>query len=144
MSLPEIKASPTVTPSISGHSVSVSQTITIGGEGDFTFDKPVQLIFNGQKGKRVGFIKGGLFTEIEACDGTNIPAGKEDCKYDSVSDLIVLTKHFTEFVVFTATPISSGGGGGSIYTFSNVNADVQSNQVVITFNVYPSSPAFLR
>jgi hypothetical protein len=145
MSLPEIKASPTVTPSISGHSVSVSQTITIGGEGDFTFDKPVQLIFNGQKGKRVGFIKGGLFTEIEACgSANNIPSDKQDCKYDLESDLIVLTTHFTEFVVFTATPISSGGGGGSIYTFSNVNADVQSNQVVITFNVYPSSPAFLR
>jgi len=144
MSLPKIKDSPT-TPSISGHSVNVSRAITIGDEeGDFTFDKPVHLIFNGQAGKRAGFIKGGSFTEIEACDGTNIPAGKEDCKYDLGSDLIVLTKHFTEFVVFTATPISSGGGGGSIYTFSNVNADVQSNQVVITFNVYPSSPAFLR
>jgi hypothetical protein len=145
MSLPKIKDSPT-TPSISGHSVNVSRAITIGDEeGDFTFDKPVHLIFNGQAGKRVGFIKGGSFTEIEACDGTNnIPSDKQDCKYDLGSDLIVLTKHFTEFVVFTATPISSGGGGGSIYTFSNVNADVQSNQVVITFNVYPSSPAFLR
>ena len=145
MSLPEIKASPTVTPSISGHSVSVSQTITIGGEGDFTFDKPVQLIFNGQKGKRVGFIKGGLFTEIEACgSANNIPSDKQDCKYDLESDLIVLTTHFTEFVVFTATPISGGGGGGPIYTFSNVRADVQSNQVVITFDVSPSSSAFLK
>ncbi|KUK98730.1 MAG: Ig domain protein group 2 domain protein [Parcubacteria bacterium 32_520] len=146
MSLPEIKDSPTVTPSISGHSVNVSQTITIGVEdGDLTFDKPVQLIFNGQKGKRVGFIKGGLFTEIEACGGANnIPLDKQDCKYDLESDLIVLTTHFTEFVVFTATPISGGGGGGPIYTFSNVRADVQSNQVVITFDVSPSSSAFLK
>ncbi|MGI6334902.1 MAG: hypothetical protein ACOXZN_00165 [Minisyncoccales bacterium] len=74
-----------------------------------------------REGKRVGFIKGGLFTEIEACGGANnIPSDKQDCKYDLESDLIVLTTHFTEFVVFTATPISSGGGGGSIYTFSNV------------------------
>ena len=145
MSLPKIKDNPTI-PSLNGYSVNVSQAITIGDEGNFTFDKPVHLIFNGQAGKRAGFIKGGSFTEIEACDGTNIPAGKEDCKYDLESDLIVLTKHFTEFVVFTATPISSGGsggGGGSIY-ISNVSADVQSNQVVITFNVSSSSPAFLR
>ena len=99
MSLPEIETSPTIMPSVSGHSVSVLQTITIGGGGDFSFDKPVQLIFNDQAGKRVGFIKGGSFTEIEACGGANIPSGKEDCKYDSESDLIVLTKHFTEFVV---------------------------------------------
>jgi hypothetical protein len=145
MSLPKIKDNPTI-PSLNGYSVNVSQAITIGDEGNFTFDKPVHLIFNGQAGKRAGFIKGGSFTEIEACDGTNIPAGKEDCKYDLESDLIVLTKHFTEFVVFTATPISSGGsggGGGSIY-ISDVSADVQSNQVVITFNVSSSSPAFLR
>ena len=146
MSLPMIKDSPTIS-FLSGYSVNVSQVITIGDEGNFTFDKPVHLIFNGQAGKRAGFIKkDGSFTEIEACDGTNIPAGKEDCKYDSVSDLIVLTKHFTEFVVFTATPISSGGsggGGGSIY-ISDVRADVQSNQVVITFDVSSASPAFLR
>jgi hypothetical protein len=147
MSLPRIKTSPTIMPSVNGYSVNVLQTITIGDEGDFTFDKPVHLIFNGQAGKRVGFIKGDplTFTEIEACDGTNnIPEGRQDCKYDLGLNLIVLTKHFTEFVVFTATPISSGGGGGSIYTFSNVRADVQSNQVVITFNVSPDSSAFLR
>ncbi|KUK99073.1 MAG: hypothetical protein XE08_0257 [Parcubacteria bacterium 32_520] len=145
MSLPKIETIPTITLSVSGHNVNVLQTITIGGEGDFIFDKPVHLIFSDQAGKRVGFIKDGSFTEIQDCDGTNnIPAGKEDCKYYSRLDLIVLTKHFTEFVVFTATPISSGGGGGPTYTFSNVSADVQSNQVVITFNVSPASSAFLR
>jgi hypothetical protein len=118
MSLPKIENSPTIIPSVSGHNVNVLQTITIGGEGDFIFDKPVQLIFNGQVGKRVGFIKGDSFTEIKDCDDTkNIPSDKQDCKYDSVSGLIVLTKHFTEFVVFTATPISiSSGGGGGSYT----------------------------
>ena len=145
MSLPMIKDSPTIS-FLSGYSVDVSQVITIGDEGNFTFDKPVHLIFNGQAGKRVGFIKGGSFKEIQDCGGTDIPLDKQDCKYDSGLDLIVLTKHFTEFVVFTATPISSGGsggGGGSIY-ISDVSADVQSNQVVITFNVSSSSPAFLR
>ncbi len=144
MSLPRIKTSPTI-PSLSGYNVNVLQAITIGDEGNFTFDKPVHLIFNGQAGKRVGFIKGGSFTEIQDCDGTNnIPEERQDCKYDLGLNLIVLTKHFTEFVVFTATPISSGGGGGSIYTFSNVRADVQSNQVVITFDVSSDSSAFLR
>jgi len=144
MSLPKIKDNPTI-PSLNGYSVNVSQAITIGDdEGNFTFDKPVHLIFSGQAGKRVGFIKGGSFKEIEACDGANnIPSDKQDCKYNSGLNLIVLTKHFTEFVVFTATPISSGGGGGSIY-ISDVRADVQSNQVVITFNVSPASSAFLR
>ncbi|MDD3970229.1 MAG: dockerin type I domain-containing protein, partial [Candidatus Pacebacteria bacterium] len=144
MSLPKIEISLTVSPSVSGHSVSVLQTITIGTEGNFTFNKPVQLIFKGHTGKRVGFIKGNIFTEIEACnDLNNIPDGKNDCKYSAGSDLIVLTKHFTEFVVFSASPIG-GGGGGSVYSFSNVSSDVQSNQVVVTFNVSPAASTFLR
>jgi len=124
MSLPKIENSPTIIPSVSGHNVNVLQTITIGDEGNFTFDKPVQLIFNGQAGRRVGFIKGDSFTEIKDCDDTkNIPSDKQDCKYDSVSGLIVLTKHFTEFVVFTATSISisSGGEGGSFTPPASAN-----------------------
>jgi len=51
MSLPMIKDSPTIS-FLSGYSVNVSQTITIGDEGNFTFDKPVQLIFNDQEGQK--------------------------------------------------------------------------------------------
>jgi len=145
MNLPEIKANPTVTPSKDDYNITVYHVITIGGGGEFIFDKPVKLIFKNHAGKNVGFITGGIFKEfkeIEACDNSNnIPSGKEDCKYSSGSDLIVLTKHFTEFVVYTEASI---GGGGPSYSVSTPNADVQSNQVVITFTVSPASSSFLK
>ncbi|MDD2757735.1 MAG: hypothetical protein PHV29_04035, partial [Candidatus Pacebacteria bacterium] len=106
MNLPEIKVNPTVTPSKDGYNITVDHVITIGGGGGFNFDKPVKLIFKNHAGKNVGFITGDIFKEIEACDNSNnIPSGKEDCKYSSGSDLIVLTKHFTEFVVYTEASI---------------------------------------
>ncbi|MDE1862626.1 MAG: fibronectin type III domain-containing protein, partial [Thaumarchaeota archaeon] len=91
--------------------------ITMGLPNDtLTFDSshPVKITFYGKAGKRVGFaIDGAPVTEITAVCTTDsssgIPAGDNECKIDSGSDLDVWTTHFTSYVVFSAIPHGKGG-----------------------------------
>jgi hypothetical protein len=86
-----------------------------------TFEQGVKLVFEGQTGNAVGWSRGGVFTPITTiCSDNSQVAGNElvaggDCKISEGGDLIVWTKHFTDFTVYTqtavATPASSGGGG---------------------------------
>lgn len=96
----------------------VDSVVEIGFDNiPLTFDKAVRLVFPGKSGKRIGYSRNGNFTEIttklaadtqEAADA--LPAGQEG-KIDVDSDLVVWTKHFTYFALYTRS--SSGGGGGS-------------------------------
>lgn len=95
------------------------------GDVELTFDKAVKIVLPGQKGKKAGYSRAGVFTEItrvipadkntEALVSAYLGA-KEDGKQDAPAgsnDLYIWTKHFTTFVAYTPTPSSPGGGGGS-------------------------------
>jgi hypothetical protein len=97
--------------------------IEIGfSDGILSFDRAVRIVFPGQSGKRVGYIRTGIsFTEITTtCTNdtqttNDLMAANGDCKINVGSDLVVWTKHFTKFAVYHTTPVtltSSGGGGG--------------------------------
>ncbi len=82
-----------------------------------SFDNAVRLLIPGQGGKRAGYERGGVFTEITttcAADtqaaGNALPANG-DCKITVGADMVIWTKHFTKFVAFT--PAGGGGSGGS-------------------------------
>jgi len=82
-------------------------------------DKPIQLILEGEAGKRVAFERSGVVTEITTiCDGntesdnTSLPPGG-DCKISIGSNLFVWIKHFTKFATFVPSSGGGGGGGGS-------------------------------
>lgn len=105
----------TTTLNISGYVTDVEEAIEIGlGTGTLNFDKPVKLIFPNKAGKRIGFISGGVFTEITAnCPSDVSLGGANECKgVSGTTDAYVLTNHFTKFVVYTQSFITSGGGGG--------------------------------
>jgi hypothetical protein len=88
-----------------------------------TFDKAVQLEFEGQSGNSVGWSRGGTFTPITTTcsDNTqavgNALAAEGDCKISVGGDLFVWTKHFTDFTVYTQTatpaPATTSSGGSS-------------------------------
>ncbi|MBI2030116.1 peptidoglycan-binding protein, partial [Candidatus Kaiserbacteria bacterium] len=121
VNFPEATTTYTLTPD-SGFTASAVSAVAIGaGDTALTFDKGVRLVFAGQAGKLVGWSRNGTFTAITAtCSadsqtvGDALAAGA-DCKIDSGADLVVWTKHFTAFVVYTQTaiPSTSGGGGGN-------------------------------
>jgi len=133
ISVPTVKTSPsaTVTATTSGNVVSqVTSVIEIGfGDIELTFDKAVKLVIPGKAGQSAGYTRGGIFTPItDTCPSatsqsqvdawfTAYPA-KKDCKIGYNGDLVIWTRHFTEFVTYTETtapagaPAPTGGGGG--------------------------------
>lgn len=99
------------------NNVTIIQTIDVGfGDSTLTFNKGVRLAFSGQAGNSVGFSHGtGTFTPITAiCSGDNQTVGDAladgaDCKIDAGSDLVVWTKHFSQFTTYMQGRRSSGG-----------------------------------
>ena len=82
----------------------------------------VRIFMEGQAGKKVGYISNNVFTEItDTCADDSQTTGdalaaEGNCKIDSGSDLVIWTKHFSEFITYTIVAVSqnppSGGGGG--------------------------------
>ena len=110
----------------------VMLAIEVGGNNRVEFDEYVKLIFPNRAGKKVGFFDGNDFKEItEVCSASS---SSDECKKNEEGDLVVLTKHFTTFAVYTETTSSSGGGESATYlTISNVSVSVNKNEATITF-----------
>ncbi len=132
INVPQVKdnSTVTVTPD-SGNNASVSSVIEIGSNDiPLTFDRAVRIMIAGQGGKYVGWSQAGVFHQItDVCDTdsatTTVNGGTtfaSDCKINvnGGADLVIWTKHFTNFVTYTQTAIpapvvTSGGGGGGYY-----------------------------
>lgn len=121
-------AAPTVTtvtlPETAGETKTLSTAIEIGFTGaKLSFDKAVRILLPGQAGKRAGYVRTGIaFTEITSlCPADSQAAGDAlavdgDCKIDVDLDLVIWTKHFTQFATYTQTansPSSPSTGGGA-------------------------------
>jgi len=102
-------------PATQGKSRTQSIAIKVGfSGGKLTFSKAVKLTFPGEAGKNVAYLSEGNFNEINDVCGSNnqnwadsnLNEGKE-CYINNGSDLIIWTKHFTEFVTYTESDVSS-------------------------------------
>jgi len=148
MDLPKILTNASASPdSQEGYTTTIETVIKVGlSEQTVEFTKPVRLVFPGKAGKEVGFVKNG-FHSIQDCDLNDGSFIADECKKDSGNDLVILTNHFTEFVVYRQTATNTGTGGGPIQnylTISNVNVSTQSNAATITFNISSSASATLK
>ncbi len=109
--------------SVTGVDGDVSDVIEIGaGNIGLQFDKGIRLVFSDKAGRAAGFSHGGAFTVIDltcASDsqatGNALPAG-EDCKINVGDDLIIWTKHFSSFVLYTPSPPPVQKSSGSGWT----------------------------
>jgi parallel beta-helix repeat protein len=118
-----------------GYSASTDEIIEIGFPNiKLTFSQGVRILIPGKAGKDVGYTRiGGTFKTIKTeCSSDSQDAidsiPDEDCKIDVGSDLVIWTKHFTQFVTYTQTLLfsgSSGGGGGSSSGNRNVIINTQ-------------------
>lgn len=104
---------PTVTTVTLDSDKTLSSAFEVGStQSKLTFDKAVRIFVLNEGGKRVGYVDNGSFVEITTTCGSDSQAWTDanlgvsgDCKMDSGSDLIVWTKHFTKFAVYTqSTP----------------------------------------
>jgi len=150
INVPQIKENSTVTATPdSGNTAAVSSVIEIGyGDTKLTFSKAVRIKIAGQAGKYVGYSRGGVFTTItNVCGADSQTTGdalsaEGDCKISVGSDMIIWTKHFTNFVTYTQTSIPAstpapsggggggGGGGGSIATTATITTATTTLNVV--------------
>lgn len=129
INLPRIisNSSVTVTPD-ENHTATIASVIEIGANDlPLNLSKAIRILIAGNSGKHAGFSRAGAFTKITAAcvedseeAGDELPEGGE-CKIDVGSDLMVWTKHFTKFIIYSQTenqppsaPPSGGGGGGGI------------------------------
>ncbi len=154
LSLPTVSTSYTSPTPVSGTSINVRLALEVGSStAALTFNKGVRILFPGMSGERVGWSRNGVFTEITTtCTGNTQVDGDAladgaDCKIDSGADLVVWTKHFTAFLVFTQFTSSSssggssggsggGGGGGSSAAFNPTPAAPASQGQVLGASAY--------
>jgi hypothetical protein len=122
----ELPRPSTATLTIPGYSTNIDSVIEVGlGSASLTFDKAVRLNFPNEAGKRIGFMRDGVFTEITTlCVADAIPVSANECKDAVGADAFVLTNHFTKFIAYTQTENSFGGGGGGGSSYSDITAPV--------------------
>lgn len=136
--------SPTITntliPAVEGKTRTKSIAIEIGFlEGTLLFDEAVQIILPQQNNKKVGYLLNNTFSEItNICKNNtqefaNNLSNYSECYINSGSDLVIWTKHFTEFItydevlvnvvndVIDETDETSSSSGGSSKTSSLKN-----------------------
>lgn len=116
--LPEFQDNSSVTVS----HANVSSVIEVGApDVALTFNKAVRLLVPGQAGKSAGYVRSGVFHAITTTLGADnqatadlLPVGGE-AKIDVGNDLVIWTKHFTQFVSYTdliTTPNGEVSGPG--------------------------------
>ena len=87
----------------------VNSVFSMGGEKTIEFDNFVTLTFKGMKGKDAAYIQGGKLSAIKkySSDAAGSTSGNTEYAYDSGQDLIVKTKHFTDFIAYTTSKVEN-------------------------------------
>ncbi len=116
-------------PSIEGKTRTQGIAIKVGFEGgSLLFSEAVKLTFPGESGKKVAYLlNDGVFNEISTLCSVNSQnwadsnlAVNGECFFDDGNDIIIWTKHFTEFLTYleTSKPKSSNYDGVCVTTWS--------------------------
>lgn len=94
---------------------SIVQAFSMGGSEGIEFDGYVTLTCKGMHGKEAAYIQSGILHPIlkYTSDSAGLAGGKNEYAYDSGSDLIVKTKHFTDFITYSVTVQTPDDGGGT-------------------------------
>jgi hypothetical protein len=92
---------------------SIDSRIKVGGDSRIQFNQHVTLKLKGMGDRNAGFIdENGNFTAIPKYDNSNY-RNEDVYAYSENGDLIIKTKHFTEFLAFKSTIVNSPGSGGT-------------------------------
>lgn len=95
---------------------SINQALSMGGSQSIEFDDFVILTFKGMQGKEAAYIQSGIIHPIQKYSDNLAGVSGEinEYAYDSGNDLIVKTKHFTDFIIYSASTVQTPGNGGTI------------------------------
>ncbi len=112
-------------PERDGYNRYLETAIKIGSDSPLSFDKAVRILFPNKANKKVARVdNSNNFVEINTvCNQDNYESVDNICKMNIGSDLIIWTKNFSIFTIYTESmieeesprPSGGGGGGGSYY-----------------------------
>lgn len=156
---PTILETTTVPPFTQGFTSVVGKVVEVGFAGiKLTFDKAVKIVIPGEGGTGhfVGYVSDGTFNPIslncpsddQTWASNNLNSSVGECYFSEGSNLIIWTKHFTQFVTYTQIPTPapqvehstvSGGGGGGGGASSTANNNAVNTPINTTNN--PSTAA---
>jgi hypothetical protein len=151
---PSTKPNASVKPSTSGFTTYVSKVVEVGALGvKLTLNKAAKIVMHGETGKKVGYSHDGItFNKITTVciDNTQVtndllPAG-EDCYFDDGTNIIIWTKHFTEFVTYNETPISAvdlGTAGNFVILTKTGISTTGDTSVTGNIGVSPAAATFI-
>lgn len=133
LKLPQIKMLPSV--SVAGN---ISRIIEIGSNNtSLQLDKAARLLIPGQAGMKVSYIQNGKLFPINHIMGQDsqdagdaLPSGG-DGKINVGPDLVIWTKHFTEFVIYSPLSPSAGSGSGPVVDSDVPDKEENSNDLSV-------------
>ncbi|CAH1057814.1 S-layer homology domain-containing protein [Paenibacillus pseudetheri] len=101
----------------------IVQAFSMGGSARVEFSQFITLTFKGINGKDAAYIQDGKPHAIQkfASDALGLASGKSEYAYDSGNDLIVKTKHFTDYIAYTSSAVQTPGGTGNGYVTLSVD-----------------------
>ncbi|WP_054027390.1 DUF4430 domain-containing protein [Bacillus sp. FJAT-28004] len=90
---------------------SIAVRIQVGGSAKIQFNQHVSITLKGQGDKEAGFIdQAGVFTPIKKYADSSVRTD-EVYAYKKNNDLVIQTKHFTQFLAYKTAAVTGGGGG---------------------------------
>ncbi len=109
-----------------GKTATITNVVEIGHwDVPLTTDKAVRIVFPGQAGKSIGYFRYGIFSRISkqlTADsqetGDALPDGGEGW-INVGNDLVIWTKHFTQFVLYTQTDVATNTNVGNANEAAN-------------------------
>lgn len=88
---------------------SIVQAFSMGDGVGIRFDGFVTLTFKGMQGKEAAYIQSGILHPVQkfASDSEGLASAKDEYAYDSGNDLVVKTKHFTDFIAYSTSTVQT-------------------------------------
>jgi prenyltransferase beta subunit len=93
---------------------SIEGIFSMGNGESIEFNGFVTLTFKDMQGKQAAYIQSGTLHPIQkyASDSAGLAGGRNEYAFDSGNDLIIKTKHFTDFIVYALSASGTPGNGG--------------------------------
>jgi hypothetical protein len=103
--------------------------IKVGASESITFNQHVTLTLKGQGTREAGFIAAnGSFTPIaKYADSTD--RADDVYSYNNNGDLIIKTKHFTEFLAYATVALPDNSGGGTVPIVNAITFSVEKRTI---------------
>ena len=125
--------------------VKVEEAFKLGNTDKIEFSDYVELVFTNMAGKGAAYVDNTGMHIIERVSNDAVGNGKTEYAFDRGNDLIVKTKHFTDFLAYSVekdtgnTGGSGGSGGGSTSKDLNVNISIDKKTINKGYVLNPTS-----